>query len=122
MYVIIVIGCLTIALSSIMLLNPKAWSEGLLSFAKKSWFHIFEIATRLALGAGFFVFGSTTKFPFVMFVLGGLATFAGLLLIVIGSRKHREFAVRSAGFDWLFRPAGVTGILFGSFLIYAAVA
>jgi len=121
MYAIIVIGILTIALSSIMLLRPRAWSEGLISFAAKSWFHIFEIVSRLALGAAFFLFGSATKFPTVMLVLGGIATFAGLFLIVIGSRRHREFAVRSAGFGWLFRPAGVAGILFGSFLIYAAV-
>ncbi len=122
MYAIIAIGILTIALSSIMLFRPRSWSEGLLSFAAKRWFHIFEIITRLALGVAFFVFGSATKFPIVMFLLGGIATFAGLFLIVIGSRRHREFAVRSAGFSWLFRPAGFVGILFGSSLIYAAIA
>lgn len=118
MYAIIAVGLLTIGLSSIMLFNPGGFSRGLLSFAEKSWFHIFEIVTRITLGAVLIAFAASSSFPGLLFGLGCLFVLAGLILIVIGSRRHREFAVQSAGFGWLFRPAGVAGILFGSFLLY----
>ena len=121
MYAIIAIGLLTIGLSSIMLFNPKGFSRGLAAFAEKSWFHIFEIVTRIALGAVLIAFAASSSYPNLLFGLGCLFVFAGVILIVMGSRRHREFAAKSAGFGWLFRPAGVAGILFGSFLLYTVI-
>lgn len=122
MYAIIAIGLLTIGLSSIMLFNPKGFSRGLAAFTEKSWFHMFEIVTRIVLGAVLIVFGGSSSYPNFLFGLGCLFTFAGLILIAMGSKRHREFAAKSASIGWLFQPAGIAGILFGSFLIYAAVA
>ena len=104
-----------------MLFNPKGFSRGLAAFAEKSWFHIFEIVTRIALGAVLIAFAASSSYPNLLFGLGCLFVFAGVILIVMGSRRHREFAAKSAGFGWLFRPAGVAGILFGSFLLYTVI-
>jgi sulfite exporter TauE/SafE len=121
MYAIIGIGLLTIFLSVIMAVSPEKWSRGILSFAEKSYFHIFEITTRIALGAVLLFFANETLFPLVMKIVGGIFVFAGVFLIIIGSKRHREFAVRSSTFVKVFRPAGIFGIAAGVFAIYAAI-
>lgn len=115
-------GLLTVVLSLIMILNPRGWARGILAFAAWRWFHIFEITSRLALGGVLLYFAGQTLYPTLMRVLGGLFLFAGVFLIFLGVKRHREFADRVAEYVWLFRPAGAAALGFGVFVIYAAVA
>jgi hypothetical protein len=46
----------------------------------------------------------------------------GLGLLILGSTKHRQFAVWSAyKFKKAFRLAGVSSFIFGCFLIYITI-
>jgi hypothetical protein len=114
-------GLLTVVLSLIMIVNPKGWARGILAFAAWRWFHIFEITSRLALGGVLLYFAGQTLYPTVIRVLGGLFLFAGVFLIFMGSKRHREFADRVAEYVWLYRPAGIAALTFGAFVIYAAL-
>ena len=44
---------LMMILSRIMIVNPEYWSDGIVSFSKKSWFHPFEIISRFGFGLAF---------------------------------------------------------------------
>lgn len=122
MYAIAAIGLLMIFFSSIMAASPAAWSRGILAFAAKPYFHVLEITSRLMLGGVLFYFADSTMYPLVIKIVGGVFIFAGLFLIAAGSKRHREFAARSANFLKLFRPAGIAGVIFGAFIIYVAVS
>lgn len=121
MYAIAAIGLLTIILCTIMIVSPAAWSRGILSFAEKPYFHIFEITTRLLLGGVLIFFADGTRYPLFIKIVGGVFIFAGAFLIIAGEKRHREFAVKSSTFIKLFRPAGVAGVLFGTFVICTAL-
>ncbi len=122
MYAIAAIGLLTIILSTMMIASPAAWSRGIVRFAEKPYFHIFEITSRILL-AGVMIFcAGQTNFPLFFRSIGGVFLFAGLFLIIIGEKRHRAFAAKSATFNKLFRPAGFAGVVFGSFIIFAATA
>ena len=122
MYAIVAVGLLTIFLSVVMILNPDAWSRGILAFSQKPYFHCAEIASRLLLGGTLIFFADATLYPLIIKAVGGVFVFAGAILMLIGSKWHREFAVRSSTFKRIFRPAGFFSAAFGAFVIYAAVA
>lgn len=118
MYFVAAIGILTIGLSIVMIVNPQSFSRGILRFSEKPHFHVAEIATRLLFGAVFLYFASETMLPTLIKILGGGLLAVGLFLIVIGPKRHTEFAERSATFTGVFRPAGLLSLVFGVFLIY----
>ena len=120
MYAIAAIGMLTIILSSIMVASPAAWSRGILTFAEKPYFHIAEIVSRLGLGGVLLFFSSSTLYPLLIKIVGCVFVFAGVFLILAGEKRLREFAVRSATFTKIFRPAGIAGVLFGALVVYIA--
>lgn len=122
MYAIAAIGLLTIILSSIMIASPAAWSRGILTFAKKPYFHIAEILSRLSLGGLLLFFADSTLYPLFIKIVGGVFVFAGVFLILAGEKRHREFAVRSATFTKIFRPAGIVGLILGAFIVYIALS
>jgi hypothetical protein len=121
MYFIAAIGILTIGLSIVMIVNPKSFSRGILRFSGKPYFHIAEVALRLLFGAGFIYFAGETMFPTLIRIIGGGLLAVGLFLILIGSKRHIEFAEKSATFTGAFRPAGFFSLAFGFFLNYIAL-
>lgn len=121
MYAVAVIGLLTFIFGLIMIISPEAWSRGIIRFAEKPYFHIAEIVSRLFLGSVLVYFAGSTLFPLFVRVVGGIFIFAGALLIVAGSTRHRQFAFKSAGFTSIFRPAGFAAIAFAAFLIYISI-
>lgn len=111
-----------ILLSLIMIINPVYWSKGIVKFSKKFWFHPFEILSRFAFGLAFVFFAGQTLYPKLMSVIGyGLiAVSVGLLLTP--PSKHKKFALWSAEkFKNYFRWFGFVSLVFGAFLIYAAL-
>jgi hypothetical protein len=122
MYSISAIGLLTIILSLIMVISPTAWSRGILLFAEKPYFHTAEVTSRLLLGGILLFFADGTRYPLFIRIVGGVFIIAGVFLIIAGEKRHRDFAVRSATFTRIFRPAGFAGVAFGIFIVYTAVA
>jgi hypothetical protein len=122
MYPIFAIGLLTVILSLMMIVSPKGWSQGILAFAARPYFHIAEILLRFALGAVLLIFAEQTLHPLLFRVMGYLVLAVGVGLIMAGPNRHRAFAVKSAGFTSIFRPAGLFSLAFGIFIIYSALA
>lgn len=121
MYFISAFGLLMIILSIIMIVNPNYWSIGIVNFSKKTYFHWFEVFSRLIAGLVFIHYSETTLYPPLILSIGYLLLAVGLGLVIIGSVKHRRFAVWSAHqFKNTFRPAGFVSFILGSFLIYIA--
>ncbi len=105
-----------------MIINPEYWSNGIVKFSEKRWFHPFEIISRFAFGVVFVIFAGQTLYPKLMSFIGYLLIAVSVGLLLTPPSKHREFAVWSAErFRNLFRPLGFISLLFGVFLIYAAM-
>jgi len=102
-----------------MIVNPSYWSNGIIAFSKKSYFHWFEVISRLIAGLVLVSYNQTTLYPTLILNMGYLLIAVGIGLIITGSLKHRQFATWSARkFKSTFRPAGCGSFIFGSFLIY----
>lgn len=123
MYFITAFGSVMICLSLVMIVNPRYWSDSIVTFSKKSYFHWFEVVSRLVVGFVFVGFSQSTLYPQLTLGIGCLLIAVGFGLIVIGAVKHREFAVWSAlKFRGIFRLAGCVSLVFGLFLIYVATS
>lgn len=104
-----------------MIVNPNYWSDGIVRFSNKPYFHWFEIISRVTAGFVFVLFNKSTLFPELILGFGYLLIAVGFGLLITGSVKHRKFAVWSAHkFKSTFRPAGVGSFIFGTFLIYTS--
>ncbi len=123
MFLIAFIGILMMLLSVMMIVNPDRWSERIVTFSEKPYFHPFEVLSRFIFGLVFIIFAEQTLYPVLMSVIGYvlLAVAAGLLILM--PARHRRFATWSAHrFKKMFRPMALGSLIFGSFIVYAVVA
>jgi len=121
-YAIAFFGFLMMLLSVLMIANPDNWSNGIVKFSENPYFHPFEILSRLIFGVVFIIFADQTLYPTLMRIIGYLLIVVGVGLLLTPPSRHRQFAVWSAQkFRNTFRPAGLGSLIFGAFLIYAAV-
>jgi len=122
MYFIAAFGLLMMCLSVIMMVNPNYWSDQIVNFSKKPYFHWFELISRIGAGLVFVLFNESTLYPQLILGIGYLLIAVGIGLLITGSVKHRGFAVWSAEkFKSTFRFAGVGSFIFGIFLIYISI-
>lgn len=122
MYFIAAFGLLMIGLSVIMIVNPQYWSKGILEFSRKPYFHWFEVCSRIIVGAVFVRYSHEVLYEQLALGAGYILIVVGIGLMMIGSKKHRHFAVWSAKkFKKTFRPAGIASLIFGGFLICMAI-
>lgn len=122
MYAIAFFGVLMILLSGVMVIDPDKWSSGILKFSGITYFHSFEIVSRLLFGAIFIAFSEQTLYPTVLGAFGYLMVAVGVGLLIAGPSRHKRFAVWSARkFNKTFRPAGVVSTVVGIFIIYGAL-
>jgi hypothetical protein len=120
-YFIAAFGLLMMCLSVVMISSPNYWSDGILTFSKKPYFHWFEIITRLITGGIFVLFYQATLFPKLMLGVGIVLIAVSFGLLIAGATKHRQFAVWSARkFIRVFRFSGVCSFMFGIFIIYGS--
>ncbi len=122
MVVIAVFGLGIIFFSCCMIYSPTGWSRGILSFSRQPYFHIVEVVSRLLLGVALIVFSDQSLFPKLFAGVGYLFVLVGIGLLLAGAKTHRAFAVRSANFTAVFRPAGVVSLGFGVFVVYSVLA
>lgn len=121
-YAIAFFGVLMILLSALMAIDPDNWSNGILKFSRMTYFHGFEIVSRLFFGVIFVAFSDQTLYPTVLAALGYLMIAVGVGLAIAGSSRHQQFAVWAAKkFNKTFRPAGLVSIVFGVFIVYGAL-
>lgn len=121
MYGIAAFGLLVIVLSLLMIVSPAGWSRGILSFSGKPYFHAAEVVSRLLLGGILIFYAGQTTHPMFMAVVGYLFLGVGAGLLLAGAKRHRAFAVRSASFSRIFRPAGFVSLVFGIFVLCSAL-
>jgi hypothetical protein len=123
MFLIAAFGLLLMVFSIMMVINPGGWSKGIISFSQKPYFHPFEIISRAAFGMIFIYYSKQTLYPNFILGMGYLLVAVGIGLLVIGSIRHRQFALWSATkFKRTFRPSGFFSFIFGVFLVYAALS
>lgn len=121
MYALAAIGLLTIVLSALMIVSPSRWGQGILLFARWRYFHPFEVVSRLVLGGVLVAFANEAMHPRIMAGVGYVLLAVGVGLMLVGEKRHRAFANRSATFTWLFRPAGIVALAFGAFVMFSAL-
>ncbi len=106
-----------------MMVSPSYWSNAIIVFSEKPYFHWFEVITRVIAGFVFIVYSQTTLYPQLILVMGCILVAVGIGLVVTGSAKHRQFAVWTAHkFKNIFRSAGMVSFAFGGFLIYLSTS
>lgn len=121
MFAVAAIGLLTAALSTLMIASPAVISRAILAFGSKPYFHAAEIVIRLVLGAVLVAGASQTLHPRVVAAFGYVLVAVGAGLVILGPSRHRAFAVKSATFTSVFRPAGFVSLAFGVFVVYSAL-
>lgn len=107
-----------IVFGGIMLIKPMAFSNGIAKFSSKSWFHSFEIASRLIVGLLLIWQSKYSTHSLLLLVLGIVICCASIFLVVVGSTEHKRFAILTSKIGVWFRPIGVFAILSGSVLMY----
>jgi hypothetical protein len=122
MYLIAAFGCLMMLFGFAMVWNPGAFSAGIIAFSKKSYFHLFEILSRIAAGLIFIFYADDTVFPLVIYIIGSGLILVGIGLAFTPPRIHKNFAVWSAGaFKDKFRLIGLVSIPMSLWLVYVAL-
>jgi len=121
MYFIAAFGLLMMCLSMVMIANPNYWSDSIVRFSKKAYFHWFEVITRFISGLLFALYHKSTLHPNLLLGLGLMLMVVSVGLIMFGAVKHRQFVIWSVHkFNKIFRYAGFASFIFGIFLIYSA--
>lgn len=122
MYLIAAFGLLMMFLSLSMVAKPDSFSNGIISFSEKSYFHLFEIISRIAAGMIFAAYATNTIFPKTILFIGCGLILVGIGLALTPPKLHRKFAVWSANnFRSKFRLIGIASLPLSIFLIYAAI-
>ena len=122
MYFIAAFAILMFVLCLSMAVKPNVFADGIVSFSEKTFFHPFEIISRLLVGVVFVWFADDTLAPTVIRLLG-----CGLLLVGIGlaltpPARHRQFARWSADkFRSQFRLIGLVSLPLALTLFYIAL-
>jgi hypothetical protein len=123
MYLITLFGIALMFLSIMMVINPDSFADGIISFSKKPYFHIFEVLSRLLFGIVFLYYSDQTRFPEIMLLIGYLLVLVSIILTIIAPTRHKKFALWSASrFKKIFRPAGIGSFFFGLFLVYSSIS
>jgi hypothetical protein len=109
-------------LSLLMVMKPESFSKGIISFSEKSYFHLFEIISRIATGIIFTVYAADTAFPKTILYIGYGLILVGISLALAPPKLHRKFAVWSAiSFRNKFRLIGIASLPLSIFFIYAII-
>ncbi|MGI2170445.1 hypothetical protein ACROAE_09645 [Shewanella sp. MF05960] len=105
-----------------MLLKPVAFADAIIVFSRKRYFHYFEILSRLAIGAALLLDAHNTAYPLVFEFIGNLLFIVAIVLVFMTEKHHKKFAVTAAKHcvSW-FKPAGLVALVFGLWVLYAAV-
>ncbi|MBW8190178.1 hypothetical protein K0504_03940 [Neiella marina] len=123
MIVVIAFGLLMAGFCLWMVYNPHSFADGIIRFSQQRHFHLFEIISRITIGALFVALAHQTAIPTIITVLGYLLICVGVGLLLTPPRFHQQFAVWAATkFANVFRIIGVLGVVLALAFIWSAVA
>ncbi len=119
---IIIFGILTCLAGIVILVNPEIVFGFLRKNSDKIELQILAIAIRLVLGAFLIYQSGTSKYPFVIEIIGWLSIVAAVFFAVIGRNNFSLLmAWALSQVKTLGRVGGVIASAFGAFLIHAFV-
>lgn len=108
--------------SVVLLIKPTAIFSLLAKYENSTWLRLFAVVVRIILGVVLIAGASESKFPVVLQVLGWLSILAALMLAMIGGVRFQKLIKWTLELAPAFKSlAGLLGILFGGFLIYAVL-
>lgn len=123
MFLIAFFGILMMLISAMMIVNPDRWSERIVTFSEKPYFHSFEVLSRFIFGLVFIIFAEQTLYPALMSAIGYILLAVAAVLLILMPARHRRFASWSAHrFKKMFRPMALGSLVLGAFIVYAVVA
>lgn len=117
MFLLLAFGTVMLGFGCYMCAQPIRFSNGIIWFSERKWFHLFEIVSRFILGVFFILFSDKTAYPLFVNFLGGLLCFVSLFLVAIGSNRHRRFALLVAKIGKNFRYLGLIAIICGAIIV-----
>ena len=121
MWILLLFATLMAAFGGWMLLWPLRFAAAVQRFSEQSWFHRFEVASRMALALLFSGLAYWQPEQW-LFALRALILWLGtLFLILVGPAKHRQMASRIAAWGPAFRWLGLVVLLVAAALISYAV-
>ncbi len=118
MLIILAFGFGMMTFGIMMIKNPIGFSQSIKVFSEKPWFHMFEIMTRLVIGCLLLFVATDTAYPFTFTLLAGILCFTSLFLIIIGAKRHKQFALLAVKIGKHFRILGVLSVLCGAGISY----
>ena len=119
---IIIFGALTCLAGIVIVVNPEIVFGFLRKNSAKIELHIVAVTIRLVLGAFLIYQSGTSKYPFVIEIIGWLSIVAAVFFAVIGRNNFcRLMAWALSQVKTLGRVGGVFASAFGAFLIYAFI-
>lgn len=99
-------GCLMIE-------APLQFSRGIALFSEKLWFHPFEIISRAIFGVLCLTFATNAPHSTLLYLIGGVLCFSSIFLVIIGSDRHKKFAILTSRIGNKFRVLGLVAVLCG---------
>lgn len=122
MYVIVIYGLLIISISLVMIAKPDSWVEMAVRYCRLPYMHPVEILICIGFGLSFIFYAGQSEFPTLFKFFGYVLVAVGLGLIFTPPSYHRRFGIWSTEkIGRQFRPAGLFSLIFGAFLVYAAL-
>ena len=118
MLLVLLFGIGMLLTGGYMIVAPMKFSNGLALFSQKPWFHAFEISSRLILGLLFLSIAKNTSYPGVFTFIGWLLCFVSVFLLLIGSSRHKRFALLTSNIGKNFRVLGFVAVTGGASIIY----
>jgi len=121
-YIIILFGTATIVAGIIILINPETVFGLMRRKSESLGLHILAVVVRIILGVALIVYATESKYPTAISILGWISIVAASVLGIMGQANFRRLMSWALSLAPPFgRIGGLLAILFGGFLIHAAI-
>jgi len=121
-YIILLFGALISLGGTVLIVRPDYIFSIFTKYGDSLSLHFFAVIVRILFGVALVIGASESKYPIVLQIFGWLLISVALVLGLIGRERFKRLIKWSVKLSLLIqRLAAILGILFGCFLIYAAV-
>lgn len=122
MVLLFILGVCFIGTGIIMLSTPKVWLRVVLWSNRQTCAHLFGILAKLTIAGILFYYAENTINPLFMQIFSVSLIAAGLAQTLTPAKQHLNNVKQSTQQLFsLYRPAGVSTLLIGSFLVYSSL-
>ena len=121
-YIIILFGAATLVAGIIIVINPETIFGLMRRKSEALSLHILAVVIRLIIGVALIVTAATSKYPAAFLTLGWLSIVAASVFAMMGRINFKRLMAWALSLaPSLGRIGGLLAILFGGFLIHAAI-